>query len=128
MNEYIIGIAIIAGVYLLYRYFKRDKGASTALSSAKLKSDTKPIKQKKHFDILFLYLPSCGHCTKMKKNIDKLSSTYNIKKVQLDKSLADKYSVYAVPTLVKTKNNRIVDKYQGDRSLKSIERFCKDKL
>lgn len=78
------------------------------------------------------WAPWCGPCRAMTPAIEKLAETHNGKlkvvKVNVDEnqSLAMKYNVTAVPTLVLFKGGQTVKQTVGGKSLQDLEAFVQE--
>jgi thioredoxin domain-containing protein 5 len=92
------------------------------------------IKKSPNLTILF-YWNMCGHCAALKPIWDKVSNKYkkdykccvlNVEVSQL-KYLKAKYkkNINGFPTILKYKNGKKINEYNGERTLKDINKFVK---
>jgi thiol-disulfide isomerase/thioredoxin len=104
------------------------------LTSENKKSVNDIIKTSPNITILF-YWNMCGHCTALKPTWDKVCNKYkkdnncNILNVELAeiKNLKANYKkgVNGFPTIAKYKNGKKIGEYNGERTLKDINKFVK---
>lgn len=74
---------------------------------------------KKHAHVVQFFSPTCIHCKKMEKVLDKLSNIYesvNFGAIDISKdmNLAKKYDVKSVPTIIFLKQGEMIQKVIGD--------------
>ena len=92
------------------------------------------IKKSPNLTILF-YWNMCGHCTALKPTWDKVCNKYkndnncsilNVEVSQI-KNLNAKYKkgVNGFPTISKYRNGKKIGEYNGERTLKDINKFVK---
>lgn len=65
--------------------------------------------------IVDFYAEWCGPCRMLSPILDELKEEYKIIRLDVDKneSLAKKYGIMSIPTLIKFKNGEEVDKHIG---------------
>jgi len=104
------------------------------LTSENKKTICDVLKKSPNITILF-YWNMCGHCTALKPTWDKLCNKYkndnncsilNVEVSQI-KNLNAKYkkNVNGFPTISKYKNGEKIGEYNGERTLKDINKFVK---
>lgn len=74
---------------------------------------------KKQSHVVEFFSPTCIHCKKMEKVLDKLSNVYeNVNfgaiDISKDMNLAQRYDVKSVPTIIFLKQGEMIQKVIGD--------------
>lgn len=83
---------------------------------------------KKGVWVILYYADWCPHCQTMKPEWDKFAQSgkvncAEIESKQLDQLPEHKGNVQGFPTIVMSKNGKVVETYQGERSQKGFEEF-----
>jgi len=84
--------------------------------------------------IVMFYAPWCGHCVHAKPNVNKFITTYKNEssmpciKINCDehKKIQETYGINGFPTIATTKHGKIVEKYDGDRSVESLLEWARE--
>ena len=77
------------------------------------------VLEKKNAYVVEFFSPTCIHCKKMEKVLDKLSNVYesvNFGAIDISKdmTLAQRYDVRSVPTIIFFKQGEMIQKVIGD--------------
>jgi len=80
----------------------------------------------KQMKLLYFSAPWCGPCRTFGPIMEQVSKTYQVQKVNVDEdsTLAAKYNIRNVPTVVKVDSNgNEIDKFVGVKTVEQIGRF-----
>jgi thiol-disulfide isomerase/thioredoxin len=86
---------------------------------------------KRDYCLEYYYMDGCGHCDRFNESgvWDQLKTqygdqvTFNKYNNREEKDRIDKYNISGFPTIVLTKDDKIIKEYNGDRSKEDFEKF-----
>jgi thiol-disulfide isomerase/thioredoxin len=83
--------------------------------------------------ILFVYATWCGHCVafkeqaaELRKALPKSIHTFKIDSAKLSEKYSEKMGVEYFPTILKIQGGKIVEKYNGERTVDKLFQFLCD--
>ena len=86
---------------------------------------------KRNYCLEYYYMDGCRHCDRFNESDawDQLKTqygdqvTFNKYNNREEKDRIDKYNISGFPTIILTKDDKIIKEYNGDRSKEDLEKF-----
>jgi thioredoxin 1 len=86
---------------------------------------------KRNYCLEYYYMDGCGHCDRFNESgvWDQLKNQYGDKVTfnkynnREEKDRIDKYNISGFPTILLTKDDKIIKEYDGNRSKEDLEKF-----
>lgn len=86
---------------------------------------------KRNYCLEYYYMDGCGHCDRFNESgvWDQLKNQYGDKVTfnkynnREEKDRIDKYNISGFPTIILTKDDKIIKEYDGNRSKEDLEKF-----
>jgi thiol-disulfide isomerase/thioredoxin len=86
---------------------------------------------KRNYCLEYYYMDGCGHCDRFNESgvWDQLKKQYGDKVTfnkynnREEKDRIDKYNISGFPTIILTKDDKIIKEYDGNRSKEDLEKF-----
>jgi glutaredoxin len=121
--------------YLAWRFFRKEKESKTQKTPEKPKeaetfSPGKPSEAVSEKTLVLLRWNKCGHCKTFMPTWEKikneLSNFINFEEheAEAEPDYMKKVGINSFPTILLMHQNGSTQKYEGDRSLESIIKFC----